>query len=201
MHATRTLPDGFALGGTLSARGNARVQRILSLLALPWGIGSTAVLVQLAALVRPANWTTGVPPGTPTALYAGLLITPVVALLAHRAVHVAALWWITGARPVVRRHGWRVYVTAPGWYLPRPAFLAVIAAPLVILPLLGLPVVAVTPAGVVVLFGLIISAWSAIGDVYTMGVVVRIRGPLYVGDPDDARPDQGHSWYVRQSRR
>ncbi|GAA4690364.1 DUF3267 domain-containing protein [Phytohabitans rumicis] len=202
MRARRSLPEGFVLGGTVRLQGNRGLRRTLSLLSVPWGIASIFGVALLAALVRPQGWTLDmrdVPAAVVLVAFAGgLILTPVLTLVAHEAAHGAVLWALTGARPMFGFKGWYAYADAPGWYLPRWSMVAALAAPLVVLPVLGLPLVALGPAGLsmFVLFGLIVNAVAAIADVYMMGVVARVRGPVYFGDTPGARPGEAGSWYV-----
>jgi hypothetical protein len=206
MLASRSLPAGFVLGGTLHLRGNRKLWRTLSLLSLPWGLVSATAIVALASLVRPQGWVFDFRHVSGAALLGtaigGLAVTCVLTILLHEAVHGVLLWVFTGARPVFGFKGWYAYADAPGWYFPRWPMLASLAAPLVVLPAVGLPVIAFAPAGLslFVLVGLITNALAAIGDVYMMVIVLRIRGPVYFGDTPHAEPGDSGSWYVHARR-
>lgn len=202
MRARRSLPDGFVLGGTVRLQGNRGLRRTLNLLSVPWGLVSLAALGCAAGLVRPEGWTVDARGTAPavflTVLLAGLVATPVLAIVAHEAVHGVLLWAFTGARPVFGFKGWYAYADAPGWFLSRASMVAVLAGPLVVLPALGLPLVAFGSVGLsmFVLLGLFINAVAAIGDLYMIGIAVRIRGPVYFGDAPGAQPGEAGSWYV-----
>jgi hypothetical protein len=202
MRACRSLPDGFVLGGTLRLHGNRSLRRKLSLLSLPWAMVSIAGTALLGGLVRPDGWTFDLGDVSVATILVvflgGLVVTPVLAIVAHEAVHGVLLWVLTGTRPVFGFKGWYAYADAPGWYLPRWSMLAVLAAPLIVLPVLGLPLVAFASPGLslFVLVGLILNAVAAIGDVYMIGVAARVRGPVYFGDAPQAKPGEAGSWYV-----
>lgn len=205
MLASRSLPSGFVLGGTLRLKGNRRFWITLTLLSVPWGIVSVAGVMLLGSLARPEGWTfdtrdVSAPVVIGTAV-GGLIITYVLVIVVHEAVHGVLLWMFTRTCPVFGFKGYYAYADAPGWYLPRWPMIAVLAAPLTIMPVLGLPFIAYGPAALslFVLFGLIINTIAAIGDVYMIGIALRVRGPVYFGDTPHAKTGESGSWYVREN--
>jgi hypothetical protein len=206
MRATRTLPDGFVLGGTLQLAGNQRLKVLLNLLAVPWLLLAVLVNGLLAALVRPGGWSFAVddvvPPLLLLGVVLGLVTTFALTIVLHEAAHGLILWAHTGARPVFGFKGWYIYTDAPGWYVGRPAMLVTLAAPLVLVPAVGLPLVAWAPPGVslLALVALVVNMTVAIGDVYSMVFVLRLRGPVIFGD-EGGPPGEAGSWYVPSSSR
>jgi hypothetical protein len=201
MRATRTLPDGFVLGGTLRLAGNRRLKRLLNLLGVPWMVFAFFANALLAGLVRPRGWVFAFDGGSPPLLLftATLCLAGTVALtiVLHEAAHGLVLWAHTGARPVFGFKGWYFYTDAPGWYVGRTAMLATLAAPLVLLPAIGLPAIAWAPPAVslLALLGLVVNTTVAIGDVYATVLVLRLRGPVIFGD-EAGPPGEAGSWYV-----
>jgi hypothetical protein len=202
MLASRSLPAGFVLGGTLHLAGNRRLWLKLSLLSVPWGVVSAVGIAVLATAVRPEGWSFDLRqvqlPMLLAVMLGGLAMTWVLTIVLHEAVHGMLLWMFTGARPVFGFKGWYAYADAPGWYLKRWPMLASLAAPLVLLPAAGLPVIAMASAEIslFVLVGLMINAFAAIGDVYLITMALRIRGPVYFGDAPQAKPGEAGSWFV-----
>jgi hypothetical protein len=202
MRASRTLPPGYVLAGTLRLAGNPRLVRTLWLLAAPCLLASIMGAGLLAALVRPLEVTVGPDEFDPVlflgTLVVGLAVALVGTLVLHEAAHAAVLWVITRARPVFGFKGWYLYVDAPGWFLTRGQMLATLVAPQVLLPLLVLPVIAYGPVAVA-LFGvaaLTVNGVGGLADAYATVVVLRIRGPVLFGDDPDGRPGESGSWYL-----
>jgi hypothetical protein len=200
MRATRTLPDGFILGGTLRLAGNRRLKRLLNLLAVPWLLVAFLANGLLAELVRPQGWSFA--PGDVSvplllALIGGPVAAIALAIVLHEAAHALVLWVHTGARPVAGFKGWYFYVDAPGWYVGRGPTLVTLAAPLVLVPAVVLPVVAWAPPAVSLsaLCCLVVNTAVAIGDLYTIVFVLRLRGPVIFGD-EGGPPGEAGSWYV-----
>jgi hypothetical protein len=206
MRATRTLPDGFVLGGTLRLAGNRRLRRLLNLLGVPWLVLSFLVNGLLAELVRPAGWTFAAadvsPPLLLLAVTVGPIVTIALTIVLHEAAHGLVLWVHTGARPVFGFKGWYFYTDSPGWYVGRGPIVATLVAPLVLVPAIGLPLVAWAPLAVSLLamLALVVNMTVAIGDVYTTVFVLRLRGPVIFGD-EGGPPGEAGSWYVRTGSR
>jgi len=200
--ASRTLPEGYVHGGSIRLAGNRALYRRLTLVGLLLFPTGMFVLGALTALVRPEGWTFG-PVDAPLVLVvlillAALVLTYVVTIVVHEAVHGLVIWALTGSRPVFGFKGFYVYADAPGWYLTRGPMLTVLLAPLVLLPALGLPVIALAPAGVslFVFIGLVINTVGSAGDLYLSAVAVRVRGPVVFGDEPGAKPGEAGAWYV-----
>jgi Putative zincin peptidase len=198
MHASRTLPDGYVLGGTVTLAGNRRLRTRLLLLSLPWTLLCLYGIGAYAAVLRPEGWTLSVTGLALALVLLGLLATLPVMLLVHEGVHALALWALTRARPVFGWRGWYAYTDSPGWFLSRPAMVVALAAPLVVVPLLAAPVVASAPGGVAlaILLLVLVNAVGALGDLYLIGVAVRVRGPVLFGDDPGGRTGDGGGWYV-----
>lgn len=202
MLASRSLPEGYVLAGTIQLKGNPKLWRLLTLLSVPWTIISFGLMGMLSALVRPQGWVFDMRDLSVVPFIAiivgGLVATLVLTIVIHEAVHGVVLWLITGARPVFGFKGLYAYTDAPGWYLGRWPMLAAIAAPLILLPVPGLALVAWASSGwsIFVMLGLTVNTVASIGDLYLMFKVLKVRGPVYFGDTPDADPGEAGSWYV-----
>ena len=201
MRASRTLPPGYLLGGTVTLAGNETLLIKLILASLPLSLVSWFCLLLLSALVRPEGWEFTVSPAVAVFLLSGLLgllAVLVATLVLHEAAHALVMWAVTRSRPVFGFKGWYFYVDAPGWYLSRGQMVAVLAAPLILVPAIGLPLVAVLPAGpsFLVLLGMIVNNVVAVGDLYMIWIAIRLRGPVVFGDTPGAKVGESGSWYV-----
>jgi hypothetical protein len=202
VRASRTLPAGFALGGTVTLAGNRRLLMRLALLSIPWTAASFLGCILLTTLVRPEGWQFSLQDVSLSqfmvVLVGGWVGVLIVTIVLHEAAHGLVLWLLTRSRPVFGFRGWYFYADAPGWYLSRGQMLTVLAAPLILLTVMGLPLIAFAPAGLslFVTFGLVVNAGAAIGDLYMIVLVVRIRGPVIFGDAPNAEPGEAGSWFV-----
>jgi hypothetical protein len=126
-------------------------------------------------------------------LSVALFITVGVVLVLHELTHGLFFWLFTRSRPVYGFKGWYAYAAAPGWYLPRIPFLAVLGAPLILLSLLGEALVLLVPdtVALLVLWGMIINAGVAIGDLYM--IVRLLLAPKATVIEDSGA---GIKWYV-----
>jgi hypothetical protein len=196
MLASRSLPEGYVLSGTIRLRGNRKLLLGLLLLSVPWAVVSAAGIGWLAWLVRPSG--RAVQDAGVSFPVLGVLAVIVVAIVLHEAVHGVLMWMFTRSRPVFGFKGWYVYADSPGWFFQRWPMVAVGAGPLVVLPAIGLPLIALTPPVIsfLILMGLIINSVAAIGDVYILSVLLRVRGPIYVGDAPGAKPGEAASWFL-----
>lgn len=170
MQATRTLPPGFDLLGSISLNGNRRLLILLNLIGIPWAILCAVFFIVTGSLLDGLRFSGSVTltlPGLLLGLLA-LTLTFIVTLILHEVTHGVFFWLFTGARPHFGFKGVYAYAAAPGWYMPRPQFVIIGLAPLIILSVLGLlawPLVPF-PGSIALFFSLFTNATGAIGDLY-----------------------------------
>jgi len=99
-------------------------------------------------------------------LFGWVALASVLVVIIHEAIHGVFFWLFTGSRPVFAFKGACAYAAAPGWYLPRGAYMFTGIAPLVILSLAGLVVLAAAPASwlTLITLALVINASGSVGD-------------------------------------
>ena len=192
MHASRTPPPGYVVVGTTVLRGRLVVW--LNLLSLPLFAVSGALLLTLARALRPDRMGGGMRFASMGDLAwfavgfgAGAILTPLVVVLAHEAIHGLGFWLSTRARPVFGVRIWYVYASAPGWYLPRHHYLALGLAPLVVLTVVGLVLSLLLPPPLALLaaFGTAVNAAASIGDAYLCAHVAGLPRTAVVADERD----------------
>src|SRR5262249_48804282 len=129
---------------------------------------------------------------------AGLFVVVAFTIVLHEAVHGLFFWLLTRSIPRFGFRGWYAYAAAPGWFLPRAAFVAVGLAPLLATSVVGLALTAVLPQGLVtvVLLALIFNAMGSVGDMYLVWRVLRAPRRTVVEDRG-----AGIAWYVPAPRR
>jgi hypothetical protein len=198
VNATRTLPVGYRIHGSIILTKNRKLWLLLNLLSIPWCCFCFAFFLIMANLLRPLS-----PQGFPVTfasgltgflfLVAGIVLTIILPLILHELVHGFFYWLFTKARPIFGFNGWYAYAAAPGWYLPRSQFLVVGMAPLIILSLLGLALLPFVPWIVLpsLVWGLILNASGSIGDLYMVLRLALAPAGVVVEDRKD-----GISWYV-----
>lgn len=170
MQATRTLPPGFDLLGSISLNGNRRLLILLNLLGIPWAILCAVFFIVMGSVLdglRISGSVTLTLPGLLLGLLA-LTLTFIVTLILHEVTHGLFFWLFTRARPRFGFKGVYAYAAAPGWYIPRPQFIIIGLAPLIALSVLGLlawPLVPF-PGSIALFFSLFTNATGAIGDLY-----------------------------------
>lgn len=170
MQATRTLPPGFDLLGSISLNGNRRLLILLNLLGIPWAILCAVFFIVMGSVLDGLRFSGSVTltlPGLLLGLLA-LTLTFIVTLILHEVTHGLFFWLFTRARPRFGFKGVYAYAAAPGWYFPRPQFIIIGLAPLIALSVLGLlawPLVPY-PGSIALFFALFTNATGAIGDLY-----------------------------------
>ena len=175
MRATRTLPTGYVRAGDVSLTRNPRLIVWINLLGLLLMILSCAGLAGLTTAIRPdlsgyeMRFTSAAGAlGFVGVLFAGAVLTPVLVVVVHEAVHGIAFWYYTRARPDFGYKVWYAYTTAPGWFIPRRQMLVVVLAPLVVVSVacLGTALVAAPPLAGLLLYGAALNIGGAVGDLY-----------------------------------
>lgn len=204
MRATQALPAGYTLQGSMSLKENRRLLILLNLLGIPWFILCAIFFIAIAGLlgsVSGANGdsSTGEITLSLTDLLLALVIvvlTLVAVLVLHELTHGLFFWLFTHARPLFAFKGTYAYAASPGWYIPRPQFLAIGLAPLLLLSLLGLLVLAFTPVAfplsLVLILALISNATGAIGDLYMIARLLFAPSGTLVEDRGDSIRWFGH---------
>lgn len=182
MKASQTLLQGYREQGRISLKKKTLLFW-LNVLAVPWFVCCAFFFGFTASLLKPLNFAImahGFPTGTRlgavetfAVVLVALFITAGGVLVLHESTHGLFFWLFTKSRPVYGFKGWYAYAAAPGWYLPRLPFLAVLAAPLILLSLLGETLLLVVPdtVALLVLWAMIFNAGAAIGDLY---MIVRL---------------------------
>lgn len=184
MQATRTLPQGFDLLGSISLKQNRRLFMLLNILGIPWLLACAAFFFFMAGLLGALGSGSGSVTLDATTLLlslVALVVTSAVVLVLHELAHGLFFWLFTRSRPRFGFKGAYAYAAAPGWYFPRPQFLIIGLAPIVLISLAGLLVLPFTAPPVSLLFivALIVNATGAIGDLYMIArLLVVPRGVL-----------------------
>jgi len=202
MKASQTLPQGYRERGEITLKNKTSLFW-LNLFAVPWFLCCVFFFGSMTSLLRPLNFAimahvfpTGTRLGAVEALavlLVALFITVGVVFVLHELTHGLFFWFFTRSRPVYGFKGWYAYAAAPGWYLPRVPFLAVLGAPLILFSLCGEALVLVVPDPVVllILWGMTVNAGAAIGDLY---MIVRLLVAPRATMIEDSRA--GIKWYV-----
>ena len=99
-----------------------------------------------------------------------LVLTIILVLIVHEAIHAAFFWIFSGQTPVVGFKGAYAYAAMPGWYFPRNQYLVIGIAPLILITLIGLLLLAVVPVSILnlVLVALVINTSGAVGDLFVV---------------------------------
>lgn len=170
MQATRTLPPGFDLLGSISLNENRRLLILLNLLGIPWAILCAVFFIVTGSLLGGLRFSGSATLTLPDLLLwlLALTLTLFVTLTLHEVTHGLFFLLFTRARPQFGFKGVYAYAAAPGWYIPRPQFIIIGLAPLVVLSVLGLLVSPLVPfpGSIALFFALFTNATGAIGDLY-----------------------------------
>jgi hypothetical protein len=193
-------PAGYAEAGNVVLAGNRRlllgmnVGALVLLLLCCAGTGTLFSAVRPELLTFEATFTS---PGQALArlgpFAAAALVTPLLVILVHEALHGIGFWWYTRARPTFGWNGWDAYATASGWCFTRGQMMVVGLAPLVVITLGGLVVAALAPKplAILALLAIVVNAAGASGDLYLVGRLLRLPGPVVVEDQHDRM-----TWYL-----
>jgi hypothetical protein len=202
VNATKTLPAGYQLHGSIILTKNVKLWLLLNVLSIPWFCLCAAFFLIVTHLLRPQspqNLSITITPGLTSFIFfvVGILLTISLPVILHELVHGFFYWLFTKARPTFGVSWWYAYAVAPGWYLPRWQFLVVGMAPLIILSLLGLALLPFVPWIVLpsLVFGLIVNATGAIGDLYMVLRLALTPAGVVIEDRID-----GIRWYVPEGK-
>jgi len=96
----------------------------------------------------------------------GFIVTIVVVLIVHEAIHGVFFWLFSRHKPIFGFKMAYAYAAMPDWYFPRNQYLVIGAAPFVLLNMIGIPLLAMVPLQWVwvVLTALMMNSSGAIGD-------------------------------------
>jgi len=96
----------------------------------------------------------------------GFIVTIIVVLIIHEAIHGFFFWLFSRHKPVFGFKMAYAYAAMPDWYFPRNQYLVIGAAPFILINLIGIPLLAIVPLQWVwvVLTALIMNSSGAIGD-------------------------------------
>lgn len=95
-----------------------------------------------------------------------IVLTVVVVLLLHEAVHGLFFWLFARHKPTFGIGLTYAYAAMPGWFFPRNQFMLVGAAPFVLLTMVGLSFALVLPVQLLglLLLAMVMNAAGAVGD-------------------------------------
>jgi hypothetical protein len=194
------VPAGYTPAGTVVLDGNQRLKWILTIASLVALVVAWFGLVPLVVVLRPELADSGgtVRDGGEALLFLGgllaaLLVTPLLVIVVHEAVHGVLFWVYTRTRPQVGWKGWYAYTSAPGWYLTRNSFLVVGLGPVVLITAgaIGLAMVLPTVGALLVVFGAILNIAGSVGDLYVCGRLCLTPASSVVEDGID-----GITWHL-----
>ncbi len=173
MQTTQNLPECYREAGSLDLTKNQRLLVGLNIAglvvlsiagwiffrAILW-LRSYDVLSNLFRLLT-----------MPTAVNTAVLILAILALtmlyiVVHEAIHGMFFYIFTRSRPKFAFRWSYAYAAAPGWYLPRNAFLATTLAPLVVISTAGFALLWIIPLDglLAIWFVVTMNAAGSIGD-------------------------------------
>lgn len=194
MHASQTLPERYREAGTLDIARDRNLVIILNIAGLILVALSGWLFFQAIIRFRPDDAARGLSRVTIHNLIdlAGLifwiLLLTVVHVILHEAVHGLFFWIFTGARPRFAFRWTYAYAAAPGWFIPRNAFLVTTLAPLILISLGGLAMVPIfPPAGLLATWYILtMNAGGSVGDLLVAVWILRHTRHCRIQDRGDA---------------
>jgi hypothetical protein len=187
LKSTRILPDSYEQLWGLDLSRDRKAALLLNLAAIPLFLLSGWLFTEIAVRLRPEILNGGLLRQYaihPLAGFCLLLVTVVVFMAVHEAVHGLFFWLFTRSKPVFGLKLLFAYAGAPDWYIPGNQYALIGLAPLVSMSIVGLailPVVSVL-AGQLLLFGTVLNASGAVGDLYVSVKVMRQSRSILVRD-------------------
>jgi hypothetical protein len=189
--SSQQLPENYSLYKLLDIRERKNLIKVNL-----WGIALLAfsifVFPLLAAWLRP-----DLADGTVVFKLEGLsgifkvlgmvLGVTIVMLLLHEGLHGICFWYFTRSRPKFAFKGVYAYAAAPGWYLPKGAYLITALAPLVGITLLCMLGLVLLPAWAIssMIWMLILNTSGAVGDLWVVSVLLRTPSTAMCQDHGD----------------
>lgn len=183
-HASKTLPPDYHPAGAINLATNRPLQLGLSLgsviLFVLFGLGFMGLIGRLRPDLGTLSGSFGLFEMVLVLLM--LLITTVIVVWLHEAIHGLCFWLFTRSRPHYGFKGLYAYAAAPDWYLGRLPYAITGAAPLVLISLLGLLCAYVAPASAMplLIYALSLNAAGAIGDMLVLAwIALSPKGALF----------------------
>jgi hypothetical protein len=194
MHATQTLPDNYRASNTLDISKSPGLLLGLNLAGLVILVISGWLFIQAIFWLRPDDALSQIRFVSIRSIsdFAFLILSilglTAINLIIHEAIHGVFFWFFTRSMPRFAFRGVYAYAAAPGWYLPRNAFLTTTLAPLVLISLAGLAVMRVVPPGglLATWFIVTMNASGAVGDMLVTLWIIRHTPLSLIQDLGDA---------------
>ncbi|HSB67175.1 MAG TPA: DUF3267 domain-containing protein [Anaerolineales bacterium] len=116
-----------------------------------------------------------------------LLVSIILMLILHEAIHGACFWIFTGERPKFALKAAYAYAAAPDWYLPRNQYAVVGLSPFVVISVLSMICAAFLPSSMVpyLIYIATFNAAGALGDMIVVGWVLSQPTSVIVQDKGD----------------
>lgn len=191
MRPVTRLPDHYIPLSSLDLSGSYRLLLVMQVAGLFALLVSGVFFLWLTFFLRPTaseilSWQGLF--SRPLLLFGSLILSTVLMVVLHEAVHGLFFWLFTGRRPLFGFKGLYAYAASPpGTYLPRDQYLLVGIAPLVALSLAGTALLPFVPlAGLpVLLFFLIGNASGSVGDLLVIAWLLRMPPDTFLQDVGD----------------
>jgi hypothetical protein len=193
MRATRTLPENYRPARSVDLHKDQKLLLYMNIAALVLLVFFGGLFFRAVLWLRAGDLTGSfifqgdtlidwlVLPAWGLGLMAGNVIL-------HEAIHGIFFWLFTGERPLFALRLSYAYAAAPGWYLPRNAYLVTGLAPFVVISLAGLALIASAPASWLapVWFVATVNAAGAVGDLAVAVWLLQIPPDSFAQDRGDA---------------
>lgn len=197
--AVSPLPEGYVERASIDLKKDYKFLLWMQL----WGLLALVVSIvgfwQLVVRTRPGSaeafWILRTQPeggfsfSIPAPVFLGLLLSTVLVVILHEAVHGLFFWLFTRRKP---RFGFKIYyayaASPPGVYLTRRAYFVVGASPLILLSLAGALLLPLVPLWALptLYFFLVGNASGSIGDIMVLIWLLRLPAASLVEDHGDA---------------
>lgn len=192
MQAVQTLPPNYRPAKSFDLKSTPRLLA-LNVLGLVMLFISIWLFSNFVIWVRPADAVLNLEfaiTSSKQILYnvGGLLLLSLLMVVLHEGLHGLSFWYFTRQMPRFAFKGAYAYAAAPGWYIPRNAYLITGLAPLVGITLIGLLVLAFAPAGLILptLALMCFNASGAGGDLWVVVNLLRVPVASYALDDGDS---------------
>jgi hypothetical protein len=190
MNALRTLPPDYRLIWTLDLKTDRRLLIGLNAATVIMFVPAALLAGALVRTLDPqASSSLAVlhPPGSVFLNVITYLISAVLVIVLHEIIHGLFFWGITREMPSFGIGTGYAFASAPGWYIPRGAYLWIGIAPLLVLTLGCLLISPLLPLQVLypVLFGVVLNGVGSLGDGYVVVKLLSKGGDLLVCDHGD----------------
>lgn len=163
MNPTQILPESYRHCYTLDSSQHKIAQALLMCV----GLGAFFLGWQLLGSISPALMTL-LKLGRDRLQLVLFLMTIIIMILLHEAIHALALWFFTRSFPSFGvTHMGSVYVDASNWYLPRTPMFLMLVAPLLVLSMLGILLLCLASPGIffkMLIWAILLNAIGAVND-------------------------------------